>query len=173
MAFCKPQVSFSSNIASFFNVIKKTLLYFFSSNIEYFVQKKPIKVQIFEIFECFGWNSSNYSCHFEVTSQFPFNSWTFWYGKVFQSFAEAIPMSYSIWLVDCVPYVLKRWVSSSFLVVNLVWKLWLSPGKKWANCSSCSSWQMNRQLCNFMKSWNFRIQNFLKLPHTLSLRFLK
>ena len=53
---------------------KKTLLYFFSSNIEYFVQKKPIKVQIFEIFECFGRYSSNYSCHFEVTSQFLFNS---------------------------------------------------------------------------------------------------
>ena len=40
----------------------KTPLYFFSSNIIYFVQKKPIKVQNFEIFECSGQNSWNSSC---------------------------------------------------------------------------------------------------------------
>ena len=34
----------------------------FSSNIIYFVKKKPIKVQIFEIFEYSGQNSSNSSC---------------------------------------------------------------------------------------------------------------
>ena len=39
-------------------------LYFFSSNIIYFGQKQPIKVQIFEIFECSGQNSSNSSCQF-------------------------------------------------------------------------------------------------------------
>ena len=37
---------------------------FFSSKIMYFNQKKPIKLQIFEIFECLGQNSSNSSCHF-------------------------------------------------------------------------------------------------------------
>ena len=36
----------------------------FSSTIIYFVQKKPVKVQIFEIFECSGQNSSNASCQF-------------------------------------------------------------------------------------------------------------
>ena len=37
---------------------------FFRSNIIYSVQKKPIKVQIFEIFECSGQHSSNSSCQF-------------------------------------------------------------------------------------------------------------
>ena len=41
-----------------------TPLYFFSSNIIYFGQKQPIKVQIFEIFESSGQNLSNYSCQF-------------------------------------------------------------------------------------------------------------
>ena len=41
-----------------------TPLYFFNSNIIYFVQKEPIKVQIFETFECSGQNSSNCSCQF-------------------------------------------------------------------------------------------------------------
>ena len=36
----------------------------FSSKIMYFVQKKLIKVQIFEIFKCLGQNSSNSSCQF-------------------------------------------------------------------------------------------------------------
>ena len=39
-----------------------TPIYFFSSNIIYFVQKKPIKVLIFEIFEYSGQNLSNSSC---------------------------------------------------------------------------------------------------------------
>ena len=42
----------------------KLLYTFFSWKIMYFNQKKPIKVQIFEIFQCSGWNSSNFSCHF-------------------------------------------------------------------------------------------------------------
>ena len=37
---------------------------FFSSKIMYFIQKKPVKVQSFEIFECSGQNSTNSSCHF-------------------------------------------------------------------------------------------------------------
>ena len=37
---------------------------FFSSNIMYVVQKKPIKLQSFEIFECLGQNLSNSSCQF-------------------------------------------------------------------------------------------------------------
>ena len=42
---------------------KITPLYFFRSNILYFGQKKPIKVQTFEAFDCSGQNSSN-SCQF-------------------------------------------------------------------------------------------------------------
>ena len=42
----------------------KLPFYFFRSKIMYFVQKKPIKVQIFEIFECSGQNLSNSSCQF-------------------------------------------------------------------------------------------------------------
>ena len=38
---------------------KITSLYFFSSNNIYFAQKEPIKVKIFETFECLGQNLSN------------------------------------------------------------------------------------------------------------------
>ena len=48
-----------------------TPLYFFRSNIIYFVQKKPIKVQIFEIFECSGQNLSNFSCQFWTDKSIP------------------------------------------------------------------------------------------------------
>ena len=41
---------------------KITPLYFFSSNNIYFAQKEPIKMKIFETFECSGQNSSNSSC---------------------------------------------------------------------------------------------------------------
>ena len=48
-----------------------TSLYFLSWSIIYFGQKQPIKVQIFEIFECSGQNLLNSSCQF-WTSQFLF-----------------------------------------------------------------------------------------------------
>ena len=48
-----------------------TSLYFLSWSIIYFGQKQPIKVQIFEIFECLGQNLLNSSCQF-WTSQFLF-----------------------------------------------------------------------------------------------------
>ena len=41
-----------------------TPLYFFSSDILYFVQKEPINMYTFEAFECSGQNSSNYLCQF-------------------------------------------------------------------------------------------------------------
>ena len=43
---------------------KITFLYFFSSNNIYFAQKDPIKVKIFETFECSGQNLSNSLCQF-------------------------------------------------------------------------------------------------------------
>ena len=41
-----------------------TLLYIFSSNIIYFGQKGPIKVQFFETFKCSGQNLSNFAANF-------------------------------------------------------------------------------------------------------------
>ena len=49
----------------------KLLYTFFSSNIVYFVQKKPIKVKIYEIFECSGQNLSNSSCQFWTDKSIP------------------------------------------------------------------------------------------------------
>ena len=43
---------------------KTTPLYFFSSNNIYFAQKRPVKVKIFETFECSGQNLSNPLCQF-------------------------------------------------------------------------------------------------------------
>ena len=43
---------------------KITSLYVFSSNKIYFAQKEPIKVKIFETFECSGQNLSNSLCRF-------------------------------------------------------------------------------------------------------------
>ena len=40
-----------------------TPLYFFRSNVLHFTRTGPLKVQIFETFECLGQNSLN-SCHF-------------------------------------------------------------------------------------------------------------
>ena len=53
------QILYQSSVPS--NI---TTLYFFSSNIIYFDQKQPIKVQSFENFNCSGQNSTNSSCQF-------------------------------------------------------------------------------------------------------------
>ena len=63
MSFLKVQVSFPSNVASVFNAIKNNSS-ILSSNIIYFGQKQPIKVHIFEIFECSSQNLSNSSSQF-------------------------------------------------------------------------------------------------------------
>ena len=48
-----------------------TPLYFFRSNIIYFRQRQPIKVQIFEIFDCLNQNSSNCLCQFWTEKPIP------------------------------------------------------------------------------------------------------
>ena len=75
MSRFKVQVSFSSNVASIFSVIKhNSSILFFCSNIIYFGQKQPIKVQIFEIFKCSGENLPNSSRQFlEAQASFPSN----------------------------------------------------------------------------------------------------
>ena len=59
---------FPNHKSVFFQILHHSLmswmitpLYFFGSNIIYFGQKEPIKVQIFETFECLGWNSAGSS----------------------------------------------------------------------------------------------------------------
>ena len=72
MSILKVQVNFPSNFVSIFSAIKHDSSVFFlaqeyfgqkntyNTN-KYFGQKEPIKVQIFETFECLGQNSSNFS----------------------------------------------------------------------------------------------------------------
>ena len=62
---------FPSNMPVFLQILhhpsmswKVTPLYFYSSNNTYFTQKEPIKVKIFETFECSGQNLSNSLCQF-------------------------------------------------------------------------------------------------------------
>ena len=64
MSFLEVQVSFPSNFVSILSAIKHNSSVLFSSNILYFGQKQPIKVHIFEIFECSGENLANSSCYF-------------------------------------------------------------------------------------------------------------
>ena len=63
MLFFKPQVSFSSNFAWYFSVMRDNSPVLFRSNFIYFAQKGPTKVKIIETFECLDQNSLN-SCHF-------------------------------------------------------------------------------------------------------------
>ena len=49
MSYLKPQVSFSLNFASLFNVMSVSLLYFFSWNFILFLQNEPTKVKNFRL----------------------------------------------------------------------------------------------------------------------------
>ena len=74
MSFFKAQASFPSNVASLISAIKQNSpILFFSWKIMYFIQKKPIKMQIFEIFSS-AWVKIRQIPHviFESTSQFSF-----------------------------------------------------------------------------------------------------
>ena len=62
--FWKHKSVFFSNFASIVSVMKDNSSVFSSSEIIYFGQKQPIKVQIFGTFDCLGQNSSNSSCQF-------------------------------------------------------------------------------------------------------------
>ena len=75
MSILKVQVNFPSNFASILSAIKHDSSAFFlaqeyfgqkntyNTN-KYFGQKEPIKVQIFETFECSGENFPSLLCHF-------------------------------------------------------------------------------------------------------------
>ena len=62
--FWKHKSVFFQSLYQFWVSSNITLLSFLSSNIIYFGQKQPIKVQIFEIFECSCQNLLNSSCQF-------------------------------------------------------------------------------------------------------------
>ena len=70
MSFLKTQVSFQCCISIQCHQTQPPYT-FFSSNIIYFVQKKRIKVQIFEILECLGKNLSNF-CQFWTSKSIPY-----------------------------------------------------------------------------------------------------
>ena len=70
MSFLKARVSFLSNFASIFSVLKHNARVLLSSNILYFVQKRPIKVQMFDILERSAQNPPR--VNFELISQFLF-----------------------------------------------------------------------------------------------------
>ena len=60
----KRQVSSSPNFVSLFSFMKDSFYILFSSKNIYFTQKEPIKVNVFETFECSGQNLSNSFCQF-------------------------------------------------------------------------------------------------------------
>ena len=68
MSFYKAQINFLSNFALIFSAIKYNFLCFFSSNIIYFAQRRPIKAQIVN---SSGQNSSNTSCQFRNNKSIP------------------------------------------------------------------------------------------------------
>ena len=63
ISFSKPQISFSSNFAWNFGVMKDNSSVLLRSNVIYFALKEPIKVQITETSESSEQNSPNF-CHF-------------------------------------------------------------------------------------------------------------
>ena len=106
MTFPKPQVSFSSNFAYSSMPWNMIPLHFFSSNIMYFVQIEPIKVQVFETFECLGKNSSNSSSQFwndkSIPLQILYHSSLPWlhckyYAHKFPTLDKRIPSKSRFW----------------------------------------------------------------------------
>ena len=72
MPILKRQVDSSPNFVSLFSFMKDNFYVLFSSNNIYFAQKEPIKVKIFETFECSGQNLSNSLCQFWNVKSIPF-----------------------------------------------------------------------------------------------------
>ena len=64
VSFETTKVNSSPNFVSLFSFMKDKFYVLFSSNNIYFAQKEPIKVKIFETFECPGQNLSNSLCQF-------------------------------------------------------------------------------------------------------------
>ena len=112
--FSKPQVSFSSNFAWPFNVIKDIPLYFFRSNFIHFAQKAPIKVHIFETIECSDQNSPN-SCHFSNKKSI--------FLQILHHSSEIIALYFFSWNFKCFqqkePIKVQIWWSFTWAVESL------------------------------------------------------
>ena len=92
--------------------------------------------------------------------------------KLFQSFIQ-------LYLTDCVPQicVLRRGISRSPFVLDLVWQLQLSlhcikSAKELANFWFVSVCSIKRQFCRYSRSGNFKISNSLQYWLIESCRFL-
>ena len=70
--FWKHKLVFLQNLHHSSVPSKIALLYFLSSSIIYFGQKEPIKVLVFEVFECSSQNLLNFSCQFWTNKSIPF-----------------------------------------------------------------------------------------------------
>ena len=81
--FWKHKSDFLQNFHQYSVLSNITRLYFSSSNIIYFGQIQPIKLQYFEIFKCSCSNSSNSSCQFwtvkSISLQFLHHSSLSWH----------------------------------------------------------------------------------------------
>ena len=71
MSILKRQVDSSPSFASLFSFMKDYSSVLFSSNNIYFAQKEPIKVEIFETFECSGQILLNSLCQFSNDRSIP------------------------------------------------------------------------------------------------------
>ena len=64
MPILKRQVDSSPNFVSLFSFMKDNFYVLFSSKNIYFAQKEPLKVKVFETFECSGQILSHFFCQF-------------------------------------------------------------------------------------------------------------
>ena len=112
MSFCKPRISFSSNFAWHFSVMKDKPSVLFRSNVIYFVQKGPTKVQIIESFEC--------SDHHQILVTFQTTNCLF-FGFFFKFFITLLSKSY-IPLPKIVWRVMQSLKKNQF-VVSIWWIL--------------------------------------------------
>ena len=71
MSILKGQVDTYPNFVSLFSFMEDNSLYFLSSNNTYFALKGPIKVKMFETFDCSGQNVSNSLCQFWKDKSIP------------------------------------------------------------------------------------------------------
>ena len=152
MSFSKPQVSFSWNFAWLFSVMKDNSSVRFWSNVIYFARKGPIKVQIFETFECSDQNSPN-SCHF-------------WNNKLV--FLQILHHSSVSW--DITPLYFFSWNFIYFqqkkpIKVKIWWNFtWVVESLKF--CSLMASFCKNKVSANKVQksdlSWHWRVMQNLK-----------
>ena len=126
MSFLKPPINFSLNIASPFGVMTHKSSVIFSSNIVYFGQKEPIKVQILKLssvgskfakflmsfFKAQVNFSSIFASFFSVTT--PNSSVLFWLKQY--TFGKSRLLS-ALMKVHLIPHVISETVRSRFFQI--------------------------------------------------------